>query len=129
MNQTLEESKKIWEERMKMISNMIRMVLDNKMSWEALESLLNDMASNPLKSKQVNKILISELNALNSKFNNEMIEIDINPIDNGAVTSESEKKGSLEKEVQNDVDLNRSVFENNQDFAMNNLKRHEIIHS
>ena len=114
---------------MKMISNMIRMVLDNKMSWEALESLLNDMASNPLKSKQVNKILISELNALNSKFNNEMIEIDINPIDNGAVTSESEKKGSLEKEVQNDVDLNRSVFENNQDFAMNNLKRHEIIHS
>ena len=96
MNQTLEESKEICEERMKMISNMIRMVLDNKMSWEALESLLNDIASSLSKSKQVNKILISELKALNSKFCNEVIQSCSNSID---------------VDVEEDDDCGRKVFE------------------
>ena len=115
MNQTFEESKEICEERMKMISNMIKMVLNKSMSWETLESLLNDIASSLSKSKQVNKILIFELKALNSKFNNEMIESDNNAIYKEVVTSESAKINSQEKEVQNNVNLDESAFEKNQE--------------
>ena len=128
MSQILEESKEICEERMKMISNMIRMVMDNRMSWEALESLLNDMASSLSKSKQVNKILISELKALNSKFCSEVIQSDSNSIDNEVVTSESTKIDSQEKEVQNDFEENQEdisqaeVFTENQE---NILERNE----
>ena len=95
MNQTLEEPKEICDERTKVISNMIKMVLDKSMSWEMLEYLLDDIASSPSKSRQVIKILIHELKALSSKTLYEVIEkdpIQIDPLENKPIKAEDFKE-------------------------------------
>ena len=42
----------------KVISNMVKMVFEKEITWETLESILVDISSSLVKSKQVIRILI-----------------------------------------------------------------------
>ena len=61
----------------KMIADIIRLVFEKEITWETLEIILDDMTSTLVKAKQVIKILIQELKALDSKSQNEVIAKDI----------------------------------------------------
>ena len=109
MNQTLEESREVQDERLRMISNMIKMVLKKRMSWETLESLLNNMASSPSKSKQIIKILINELKTLNSKSQTEVSKYDIPSIEIN--TMETDKTEDFSEDLQIMANSDKSVID------------------
>ena len=51
----------------KVISNMVKLVLEKEITWDTLESILVDMSSSLAKSKQVIRVLIHELKAFDEK--------------------------------------------------------------
>ena len=120
MYQTTEESKELQDERLRMISNMIKMVFEKDMSWEMLESVLNDMASSPFKSKQIISILIHELKALCLESQKEVIEknthsteIKTSRTENISIITES----VIEYDEENkDFGSERMMFEGNEKF-------------
>ena len=133
MYQNGEESKGVQDERLRMISNMIEMVLDNDMSWETLKSVLNDMASNPSKSKQIISILIHELKALHIRFEREVIENDTPSNSIEIDITETEKTEDFGEEVQIIADSDKSeieedneyvgkIFQGNEEFNLDNSK-------
>ena len=66
---------------------LIGMALQNKFSWKALGSLLEEMTSTLKKSKQVNKILLEQLQLLQWKIQN-------NETEAGEVITEDEKSST-----------------------------------
>ena len=105
----------------KMISNMIRLVFEREITWETLESILDDMSSTLAKSKQVIKLLIDELKAFDSKSPNEVIRSDIvetesNPMKSkdGQIIADPAKSGIEDfEDCVNDSDEVKSIHENN----------------
>ena len=65
---------------------LIGMALQNKISWKALGSLLDEMTSTLKKSKEVNKILLEQLQSLQVQW-----KIQTNEIEAGEVIQEEEK--------------------------------------
>ena len=61
------QSSENYIESMKMISHMIKMALNQKVSWETLESFLKDMSSSFAKSQQIIRILLQEFKHFHSK--------------------------------------------------------------
>ena len=57
-----------------MVSNMISLALKKEISWSILSSLLDEMSSTLVKSKQVIKILLKELENLNLNANEDSNE-------------------------------------------------------
>ena len=106
---------------------LIGMALQNKFSWKALGSLLDEMTSTLKKSKQVNKILLEQLQLLQWKIQNREIEA-------GEVIQEEEKtenasesyedsfqdSGILDKE---DFDIPDYNWKENDDDDSNELNR------
>ena len=52
------------------IRYLIQMAIENKMPWSSLAHLLTDLAATPVKSKQIIKLLIQELEKWISKVEN-----------------------------------------------------------
>ena len=73
----------------KVISNMVKLVMEREITWESLESILVDMSSTLAKSKQVIKVLIHELKVFDEKCLNGVVENDINSIGIDALEAEN----------------------------------------
>ena len=56
------------DETRKMVSRVIELVSKKELSWETLETIVEDVSSNQSNSKQVIKTLLQELKTLQSKF-------------------------------------------------------------
>ena len=83
------QSSENYVESMKMISHMTKMTLDQKISWETLESFLKDMSSNVAKSKQIIRILLREFKNFHSKSVN--LNMDSSIIDQDIIVSNDEE--------------------------------------
>ena len=55
------------------IGYLIHMAIEKKMPWNTLTHLLTDLAATPVKSKQVIKLLLQELEKWVSKLENDVI--------------------------------------------------------
>ena len=84
-----------------MISNMIKLVFEEEITWETLESFLDDMSSTVSKSKQIIKILIHELKALDSK--NQKSKIDISPTDIAEENTMETETNSVIEDIEEDI--------------------------
>ena len=73
----------------KVISNMVKLVMEREITWESLESILVDMSSTLAKSKQVIKVLIHELKVFDEKCLNGVVENDTNSIGIDALEAEN----------------------------------------
>ena len=86
----------VCDDRTKMISSMIRLVLKKDLSWDMLESMLYQMSSSLSNSKQIILILLKEMKSLHEK------------------SGVSQNKGITmdQQNVYQDNDFNQIEFEN-----------------
>ena len=116
------------DETRKMVSRVIELVSKKELSWETLETVVEDVSSNQSNSKQVIKILLQELKTLQSKFDklqNEAISNNQNDDLNDEFDYENDeiKRGSFEEP------LNVSIgFQEDFEFEDEEIVQGETIH-
>ena len=116
------------DETRKMVSRVIELVSKKELSWETLETVVEDVSSNQSNSKQVIKTLLQELKTLQSKFDklqNEAISNNQNDDLNDEFDYENDeiKRGSFEEP------LNVSIgFQEDFEFEDEEIVQGETIH-
>ena len=104
----------------KVISNMVKLVLEKEITWDTLESILVDMSSSLAKSKQVIRVLIHELKAFDEKSlkekvnENDIPSIEIDAFETDTFSEEVQSIAYSDKpvieEVEEDNSLRRHIF-------------------
>ena len=89
------------DETRKMVSRVIELVSKKELSWETLETVVEDVSSNQSNSKQVIKILLQELKTLQSKFDK---------LQNEAISNNQNDDLNDEFDYEND-EIKRESFE------------------
>ena len=101
-------------QRDKMISSMIQLVLKKDLSWDILASMLDEMSSSVTNSKQIIAILLKEMKSLQSKvegFQNREISNDQHNVSLDYDVNETELDKEIEKDERNDA-VQIDIFEN-----------------
>ena len=107
--------------------HFVKLAKSNVISWDSLSTLLHEMASNFALSKELNKVLLQELKASETKIHellsndknrniadnqrNELTEPHIDSAQNILLNPENIKKGNIEND---DTENNESEFKNGQ---------------
>ena len=96
-----------------MVSNMIGLAMKKEISWAILSSLLDEMSSTLVKSKQVIKILLKELENLNLNTGKDLNEG--KQKDFSIVTNTNDELEIEENSVSEIEDINSEIEQNEQD--------------
>ena len=97
----------VCNQRDKLISSMIQLVLKKDLSWEMLASMLDEMSSSVSNSKQIIAILLKEMKNLHTKVQgsqNKEISNDDHNVSLNHDVNETELDEEIEKDERNDDD-------------------------
>ena len=108
MDPTDENFENVKEESRKTLIHLLSLAMKKEISWPILASLINEMASTHVKSKEIIKILLNEFENLDANSSNDSAEDDILNSENQTIIEEIPRQ--IEEEVKG-LELENEAFD------------------